>query len=71
MSLGWTIVIIALSAATVAATVYLERRGYGRARFRLVPLAPIQFLALLVLLAMIGHLVSLATGKPFIGRAGF
>ena len=37
----------------------------------MVPYLGIQFLAILGVVLMLGHLVTLLTGKPFTGRMGF
>ncbi|GAB4141340.1 MAG: hypothetical protein Tsb0016_08890 [Sphingomonadales bacterium] len=70
MDMTTTLIIMAVAAMVLTLTIILERRGWSQARVRLVPLAPVQFLAVLVLLVMAGHVISLVTGTPFEGRLG-
>lgn len=70
MSLTTTLLLMACAAALLGYTVWRERRGYAPGRPPLVPYALVQFVAVLVLLLLAGHVISLLTGEPYRGRFG-
>lgn len=62
-------ILIAALAAALAANL-LSRRPAKPGRVWTIPYNGVQFLALLVAILMLAHLVTLLTGQPFAGRAG-
>jgi hypothetical protein len=70
MSLGVTLVILAAAAVVFALATYKARQPYEPGRPPYVPYLVVQFVAVLAIILMAGHLVTLLTGKPFTGRLG-
>lgn len=70
MSLTVTLVILAVAALVFGWATYRARRPYEPGSPPYVPYLAIQFVAVLAIILMLGHLVSLLTGKPFTGRLG-
>lgn len=70
MSLPVTIAILIAALAVLAFATYKARQPYEPGKPYAVPYMGIQFLAVLTIILMLGHLVTLLTGKPFIGRLG-
>lgn len=68
MTLMPTIIILVACIATFAVASLLSRRSRRLDSVDLVPYLPIQFLAILGIVLMLAHLVSLLTGHPFTGR---
>jgi uncharacterized membrane protein YidH (DUF202 family) len=69
MSLALTVAIL-LGALLVAGFAnWRERRPRDLGRPPLLPYTTIQVLAVLVIIVMLAHLVSLLTGHPFQGRS--
>jgi hypothetical protein len=68
MSLTLTLVILAICVAILGIAQIRERRPYEPGRITLVPWVPLQFLAMMGLILMLAHLVSLLTGEPLVGR---
>lgn len=48
-----------------------SRRPYLPGRLPLVPWTGVQFAALILAVLLVGHLISLWSGTPFVGRRGF
>ena len=71
MGLTATLVAIAAGLALAVTCNLIDRRPSEPGKPRLIPYLGIQYLALLLVVLMLGHLVSLLTGKPFTGRMGF
>ena len=71
MDLATTLWILAGAAAVTAAANLLSRRPYVPGSPPLIPYTAVQFVGLVVVLLMIIHLITLLTGKPFVGRRGF
>lgn len=69
MSLTATLGIMAAAVVVFGLATYKARQPYepGKAY---VPYLAIQFMAVVAIILMLGHLVSLLTGKPFTGRLG-
>ena len=44
------------------------RRPYVPGKLPLIPNMALQFVGMLIVLVMVGHLISLLSGKPFTGR---
>jgi hypothetical protein len=70
MSLTATLAILAAAALVFGWATYKGRQPYEPGRARYVPYLAIQFVAVLAIILMAGHLVTLLTGKPFTGRLG-
>ena len=70
MSLGVTLVILVAAAVVFGLATYKARQPYEPGRPPYVPYLVVQFMAVLAIILMAGHLVSLLTGKPFTGRLG-
>jgi hypothetical protein len=70
MSLTVTIAIIVVAALVFGLATYKARQPYEPGRPPTVPYLVIQFVAVLAIILMAGHLVTLLTGKPFTGRLG-
>lgn len=68
MSLTLTLVILAVCVAILGIAQIRERRPYEPGRITLVPWVPLQFLAMMGMILMLAHLVSLLTGEPLVGR---
>ena len=68
MSLTITIVVLAVATVAFAVVTVLARRPAIPGQVRLVPLGLVQFVALLVMILMAAHLVSLLTGTPLTSR---
>lgn len=64
-------IILALGAAlAIAALLWLEKRPKEPGQVRLLPTTPLLFLALLALVLILAHAVTLMTGHPHMGRFG-
>ena len=68
MSLELTLAILLGALATAALANWRERRPRELGRPPLVPYTAIQVVAVLVIIVMLAHLVSLLTGQPLQGR---
>lgn len=70
MTLSVTLLILAACSALFGWTILAERRPRDPFNLKppLIPRGAVQFLALLGIILMIGHLITLATGKPFTGN---
>ncbi len=63
--------ILALGATmAIAALLWLEKRPREPGQVRLLPTTPLLFLALLALVLILAHAVTLITGQPHMGRFG-
>ncbi len=71
MSLITTLITLALCGAVFLFCLYKVRQPHEPGEVRLVPYQGILFVALLGVILMMAHLVTLATGTPFKGRGGF
>ncbi len=70
MGYGPTLTILGIAVVVFVAANLISRRPPPLGEVRLVPYAAIQFIALLVAILMLAHLVTLITGTPFVGRSG-
>ena len=68
LSLTATLIILAACIAVLVAGQIRERRRYKPGRISLIPWVPLQFIAMLGVMLMLAHVISLVSGKPFIGR---
>lgn len=71
MSLGTTLVGLTLAAAVALAAALIQRRPPPLGSVRLVPYAGVQFVALVVAVLLLAHLVTLLSGQPLRSRFGF
>ncbi len=68
LSLTATLLILAACIAILVAGQIRERRRYKPGRVSLIPWVPLQFIAMLGVMLMLAHVISLLTGEPFVGR---
>ena len=68
MSLTLTLIILAVCVAILGIAQIRERRKYEPGRVSLIPWVPLQFVAMMGMILMLAHLVSLLTGEPLVGR---
>jgi choline-glycine betaine transporter len=68
MSLTLTLIILAVCLAVLGLAQIRERRKYEPGRISLIPWVPLQFVAMMGMILMLAHLVSLLTGEPLVGR---
>ncbi|MCZ6861206.1 MAG: hypothetical protein O7I42_13190 [Alphaproteobacteria bacterium] len=68
LSLTATLIILAVCIAVLIAAQIRERRHYKPGRVSLIPWVPLQFIAMLGVMLMLAHMISLLTGEPFVGR---
>lgn len=68
LSLTATLIILAVCIAVLVAAQIRERRRYEPGRVSLIPWVPLQFIAMLGVMLMLAHVISLLTGEPFVGR---
>lgn len=69
MDLPLTVILLILALAVILWANIMSRRPHPIGRVWTVPYNALQFLAILLAIAMAAHLVTLLTGKPFAGRA--
>ena len=70
MSFIPTLVILGLAVVLVGFANYKSRQKPQPGQVRMVPYLGLQFLGILVVILMLAHLITLLTGKPFVGRMG-
>lgn len=70
MGYGPTLTVLGIAVVGFLFANFMSRRPPPLGEVRFMPYAAIQFIALLVAILMIAHLVTLFTGKPFAGRSG-
>jgi hypothetical protein len=68
MSLGLTLAVLFAALVVAALANWRERRPRELGRPPLVPYTAIQVVAVLVIVLMLAHLVSVLTGQPLRGR---
>lgn len=68
MSLEVTIAVLAVALVIAALANYKSRRPLELGKVQWIPYLGVQFAAILVVVLMIGHLITLLTGQPFTGR---
>jgi len=70
MTLTTTLLVIALFAAILGLSIWRQKRGYVPGQPPLIPDGLVQFLAVFAILLLLGHVITLVTGKPHMGRFG-
>lgn len=70
MDLGWTIVVLVSALVVTGVAAWCDRRPPDLGRPWRMPWKAVMALALLTMLVMLGHLVTLLSGRPFGGRMG-
>lgn len=70
MTLTVTLSILAVAVAATGWANWRQRRPRVPGDVPLAPYTLIQFVGVLVVILMLGHLITLLTGKPFTGRFG-
>ena len=68
MDLTVTLVILGFAVAVAAFANYKGRQPHEPGVIRWIPYTGLQFVALLVVVLMLAHLVTLLTGTPLVGR---
>ncbi len=70
--MGLTLTLVILGVALLAGIFanVQSRRPPDPTKPRMLPYLGIQFCAILVVILMTAHLITLLTGKPFVGRMG-
>lgn len=68
MSLGWTLVMLAASAALATFCLWHQRRPRELGDVPWFPSTILLGVALVGIILALAHLVSLATGRPLVGR---
>ena len=68
MTMPVTVAILIVSLVIAIFANYKARRPYEPGKLPWIPYTAVQFVAILVFVLMLGHMVSLWTGKPFTGR---
>lgn len=71
MDLKTTLIILGSAAAVFAVATWRHRQPYVPGRVWAPPWLAIMSVALLVIILMLAHLVTLWSGTPFGGRAGY
>ena len=68
MSLAVTLAVLTFGGALFAGANYMSRKPAEAGNPHLVPWTGLQFVALVVIVLMLAHLVTLMTGTPLQGR---
>ena len=68
MSLPVTVAVLLLAVAVAAFTGHRQRRPAEPGVPRLIPYVGLQIAAVVVIVLMLAHLVTLLSGQPFTGR---
>lgn len=70
MTMTVTLIILAAAVVIGGFSIYKARQPYEPGKIRWIPYVGLQYVALLVIVLMLAHLVTLWTGKPLVGRLG-
>ena len=70
MSLPVTVTVLLIAVAVAAFAGHRQRRPAELGEPRLIPYVGVQIAAVVVVLLMLAHLVTLLSGQPFTGRFG-
>ncbi len=70
MTLTVTLVVLGTAVVLGGLSNVMARRPSEPGKPRMIPYLAIQYLAILVVVLMLAHLITLWTGKPFTGRMG-
>ena len=68
MNLSTTLLLMALTAGILGLSLWRARADYVPGRPPLLPHGLVQFVCLILLLLLAGHVISLLTGTPWRGR---
>jgi hypothetical protein len=68
MGLSTTLILLAGAVVAFVVALYQHRRPRGLGHVSLLPYGGIQFAALVLVVLMVAHLISLLSGAPLIGR---
>lgn len=71
MNLSVTVTLMVLGVALAAWANWRERKGHTPGQVPLVPHTFWQFVGIIIFILMAAHLITLLSGKPFMGRRGF
>ncbi len=71
MNLSVTVTLMVLGVALAAWANWRERKGHTPGQVPLVPYTFWQFVGIIIFILMAAHLITLLSGKPFMGRRGF
>ncbi len=62
--------VFGIAVALLLLSSWRSRRDHAPGRLPLVPWTAIQYVSLVVAVLLLAHLISIWTGKPFLGRRG-
>jgi hypothetical protein len=65
-----TLIILGVALVVFGLATYKARKPVEVGEVRLIPYTGIQFVALLVAILMLAHVISVLTGIPLLGRTG-
>lgn len=68
MSMTTTLIVLGVAVVLGGFANWRSRKPYVPGKPPLLPYAMVQYLAILVVILMLGHMISLITGEPFKGR---
>ena len=71
MNLSVTVTLMVLGVALAAWANWRERKGHTPGQVPLVPYTFWQFVGIIIFILMAAHLITLLSGKTFMGRRGF
>ena len=71
MSLELTLAILAPFVVLLVYSAYMDHRPGELGKVRLIPYKGLMFLSLMFIVVLLAHVVSLVSGSPVPGRAGF
>ncbi len=71
MNLSVTVTLMVLGVVLAAWANWRERKGHTPGQVPLVPYTFWQFVGIIIFILMAAHLITLLSGKPFMGRRGF
>ena len=68
MDLTVTLIVLGVAVVLAAFSNYKARQPYEPGVVRWIPYTGLQYVAILVIVLMLAHLVTLLTGTPLVGR---
>ncbi len=71
MSIEVTSAILVTSVLAFVVATYRSRQQREPGQLPLVPYGAVQFAAIVTAILMVAHLITLLSGRPFVGRTGF
>ena len=66
-----TVLAMVIGLAVTGYANWKSRQKYELGEKPLMPWAGVQFIAMMIFFIAAAHMVSIVTGKPFVGRSGF